>query len=308
MLRYQPISNIQQEIFDCCDPDTNDNNTPSGDCCYDAWKNDLDQVTADWKTAKNCADHKQKEYEYTYAWYQKIKVWCDDWTSTDENADALCRQLELFILHLEKICKVTAKTGEALEILFCMAKDLYIRLDKLKAEYDELNQCISCMKRPELAPGTGIIKYLEEYGKKLDALIATRDDLIGKIIAALELAYAMDEDLCKDFGLEQVLSYWKSVFNCGSCSNDEEDCKNQGQIKDSHSGTKCCEFHPAISFPLDDDSYYKELHQECTDLKQKTEKLKEERDKANEKRDALQACKESLETALAQVDPKNKNK
>jgi hypothetical protein len=305
MLKYKPIDNIQQEIFDCCHPD-NDDNTPTGECCYDTWKADLDQVTADWKIAKNCASHKQKEYDYTYAWYQRIKIWCDDWTTTDENADALCRQLELFILHLEKICKVTCKTGEALEILFCMAKDLYMRLDKLKAEYDELTQCINCMKSPELAPGTGIMKYLEEYGKKLDAAIATRNDLIGKIIAALELAYAMDADLCKDFGLEQTLTHWKKVFHCAGC-NDNDNDHNQGQIQGSQSGNHC-KLEPAISFPLDEDVYYKHLHTQCDDLKQKTEALKAERDKANEKRDALQACKESLETALKQVDPKNKTK
>lgn len=308
MLRYQPITNIQQEIFDCCHPDNTSDNPPSGDCCYDAWKNDLNQVTADWKAAKHCADHKQKEYEYTSAWYQKVKIWCDEWTATDENADALCRQLELFILHLEKICKVNEKTDEALEILFCMAKDLYMRVDKLKAEYDELMQCINCLKNPALAPGTGIVKYLEDYGKNLDAIIATSEDLIGKIIVALELGYGLEEDLCDEFGLKHILIYWKKVFHCTGCNNNEGDQQNQKQreIKDSGSGKYHCELHPAICFPLDEDDYYKELHQECTDLKQKTEKLKEERDKANEKRDALQACKESLELAISQVDPNNK--
>lgn len=314
MLSYQPIYDIQQEIFDCCDKGPNDN-TPSGDCCYDTWRKDLEQVTADWKIASTIATHKQTEYDNTYSWYQKIKAWCDSWVTTDEKADTLCRQLELFILHLEKTCQVTGKTGDAVEILFCMAKDLYMRVDKLKSEYDELMNCINCLKSPELAPGTGIVKCLEDYGKKLDAVIATRDDLMLKIIAALELAYAMHTDLCKNYSLKEELMYWKNTFKCegsagGGCSSGEENAQKQGPklIKASGTGMECCELHPSISFPLDDDQYYKWLQQECDEFKQKTENLKQQRDKANEKRDSLQACKDSLEAAIKEVDPKNKCK
>lgn len=316
MLSYQPIYDVQQEIFDCCDKGPKDGN-PSGDCCYDNWKQDLDQVTADWKIASTIATHKQADYDNTYAWYQKLKQWSESWVTTDEKADTLCRQLELFILHLEKICKVTGKTGEAIEILFCMAKDLYMRVDVLKAEYDELMQCINCLKSPELAPGTGIVKCLEEYGVKLDAVIATRDDLIPKIITALELAYTMHTALCEDYGIKEELMYWKNTFKCegeagGGCGCDENEGggeqqykKNKG-IKESGSGMECCEMHPTITFPLDDDPYYKWLQQETEEFKQKTETAKQQRDKANEKRDALQACKESLEAAIKEVDPKTK--
>jgi len=309
MLSYQPISDIQQDIYDCCEKNPDDM-PPSGDCCYDSWTKDLEKVTADWRIASTIAAHKQKEYEITYSWYQKIKAWCDDWVTTDEKSDALCRQIELFITHLEKICKVTHKTGKAIEILFCMVKDLYMRVDKLKEEYDELMQCINCLKSPDLAPGVGIVKCLEEYGKKLDAVIATRDDMILKIIAALELAYGIHIDLCEEFGLKQVLIYWRNVLHCAGCDESGEGYKHQGKggIKGNNSGIECCDLHPVISFPLDDDPYYKELHQECLDFKEKTEQLKEQRDKANEKRDALQACKDSLETAIKEVDPKTRCK
>jgi FtsZ-binding cell division protein ZapB len=308
MLSYQPISDIQQDIFDCCEKNPGDI-PPSGDCCYDTWKKDLDQVTADWRIASTIAAHKQKHYDNTYAWYQKIKAWCDSWIATDEKADALCRQLELFITHLERICQVTEKTGKAIEILFCMTKDLYMRVDKLKEEYDELMQCINCLKSPDLAPGAGIVKCLEEYGAKLDAVIATRDELILKIITALELAYSMHTDLCEAFGLKQILIYWRNILHCAGCDENSGEYRKQGRgIINSGSGSDCCDLDPVITFPLDNDPYYKSLQQECMDLKAKTDQLKQQLDKANSKRDALQAGKDSLTTAIQQVDPKTRCK
>jgi hypothetical protein len=101
-----------------------------------------------------------------------------------------------------------------------------------------------------------------------------------------------------------------NVLHCAGCDESGEGYKHQGKggIKGNSSGIECCDLHPVISFPLDDDPYYKELHQECIDFKAKTELLKEQRDKANEKRDALQACKDSLETAIKEVDPKTRCK
>jgi prefoldin subunit 5 len=302
MLTYQSIPDIQKDIFDCCDPKPGDTN--GGDCCYDTWKKDLDQVTADWRIANAIAAHKLAAYNNTNAWYQKIKAWCDDWGATDELADALCRQLELFITHLEKICQVTEKTGKAIEILFCMVKDLYQRVDKLKEEYDELMQCINCLKSPDLAPGVGIVKCLEDYGVKLTAVIATRDTMLLSIITALEWADSLHTDLCETYGLKEELIYWRNVLHCAGCT----DRGGNGHTGIGDSKGECCDLHPAISFPIDEDEYFKELQKCCTDTKAKADQLKQQLDKANEKRDALQACKDSLELAIAQVDPKNRCK
>ena len=309
MLSYQTIQDIQQEIFNCCEKNPSDT-PPSGDCCYDTWKQDLDQVIADWKIASTVAAHKQVEYNITSTWYQKIKAWCDDWATTDEKSEALCRQLELFIKHLEKICLVTEKTGKAIEILFCMTKDLYLRVEKLKEEYDELMQCINCLKSPDLAPGVGIVKCLEEYGVKLDAVIATRDTMILSIIAALELADTLHIDICEEYGLKEVLIYWRDILHCEGCDENSEGYKKHGKggIKGGIANIECCELHPLNTFPIDEDPYFKELQKACTDTKIKTDNLKKELDKANEKRDALQACKDSLTTAISQVDPKTRCK
>lgn len=308
MLKYSTLSNIEEDIFDCCKQD-NGGDPPGGDCCNDAWKKDLVEVTADWKEALAIASHKETEYTLAVEWRDKLKAWCADWELTDEKADALCRQLELFILHLEKVCRITDKVNKAIEILFCMIEDLYKRVDRLKIKYDELIQCINCLKRPELAPGTGIMKYIEDYGKKLDAVIATRDSLIGKVVIAIELAYGLHIHICEEYGLKEVLKYWKSKLNCG-CDPVEEEEHEDEHVKvddDKCGGYKHhCHLKPKIRFPLDDDPYYKQLEEDCDKAKEEVEVLKKELDKAKEKRDALQACKEGLENAIAQVETKCK--
>ena len=307
MLVYNKISNYDTEIFDCCDPD-NGNENPGGDCCYDAWVKELVAVTASYKEKNALVTQKQTAYNLAVDWKTKLKAWCDDWEATDEKADALCRQLELFIKHLTKVCKITEKTIDAIEILFCMAEDLYKRTDKLKLKFDQLMVCISCLMRPELAPGVGIMKCIEEYGKKMDAVIAGRDLLLGNIVKALELAMALHINICDEYGLKAVLVYWKEKLNCDNASSENGHTHEYGDRKRtmvaSASEVKNCELEPQISFPLDADSYYTDLQTQCANTKAEVEVLKTELDNAKHERDGLQACKQSLEKAIEEV--KNK--
>jgi hypothetical protein len=306
MLVYNKISNYEDEIFNCCDPD-NGNENPGADCCYDAWVKELVTVTADYKEKNALVTQKQTEYNLAVDWKTKLKAWCDDWETTDEKADALCRQLELFIKHLTKVCKITEKTIDAIEILFCMTEDLYKRVDKLKLKFDQLMVCINCLMRPELAPGVGIMKCIEEYGKKLDAVIAGRDLLLGNIIKALELAMALHINICDEYGLKAELIYWKQKLNCdGSASSDNSNSYGDRKqtLTQTGSGDRICVLEPQISFPLDADGYYIDLTTQCANTKAEVEKLKTELDKAKHERDGLQACKQSLEKAIEEV--KNK--
>jgi hypothetical protein len=298
MLVYNKISNYEEEIFDCC-TDTPDNDTPGSDCCSDAWVKDLAKVSGEYKTVSALVSQKQVEYDLATDWKIKLRAWCDDWEATDEKADALCRQLELFIKHLHRVCKITEKTVHAVKILFCMAEDLYKRTDELKAEYDKLVQCINCLKRPELAPGKGIMKCIEEYGKKLDAVIATRDIVISNIVKVLELTISMHINICDEYGLKGVLKYWKQKFNC------DGDCPDEGGEKGKGEGShECCELEPHVSFPIDQDKYYVSIEQQYADKKNEVEDLKKDLDKLKHKRDGLLSLKQSLEKAIDEV--KNK--
>lgn len=308
MLSYNEISNSDRDIFDCCDQKPN-NNEPIGDCCYESWKGDLVQVTADWKAANAYAINKELEYNLTVEERDRLKAWYADWEATDENADALCRQLELFVLLLQKVCTVTDKTNKAIEILFCMLEDLYIRVDKLKSQYDKLMACINCLKRPELASGVGIMKFLEDYGQKLDAVILTRDTIIPQVISALEIAISIHTNICDQYGLKETIRYWKGKFNCNQSETDQSTGSfSDSKIENSYHSNECCCIEPRISLPIDTDEYYRQLENDYLNTKQKVDQLKKDLDQAKEKRDALLACKQSLENAINEVNPANKCK
>lgn len=307
MLSYNEISNCDRDIFDCCDQKpTNDQ---AGDCCYDAWVGDMVQVTADWKAANAFAINKEIEYLLTVEERDRLKSWYTEWEMTDENADALCRQLELFVLLLQKVCVVTDKTNKAIEILFCMIEDLYIRVDKLKSQYDKLIACINCLKRPELASGIGIMKLLEDYGAKLDAVILSRDILIPQIVSVVEYAYGLHINICEEYGLKETILYWKRKFNCNNCASTEEVTSlSESKIMKSTSSSENCCLEPSISLPIDSNEYYRQLETDYMNRKQEVDLLKKELDAAKEKRDALFACKQSLENAINEVNPANKCK
>ena len=90
-------------------------------------------------------------------------------------------------------------------------------------------------KQTHLAPGTEFkILVLYTMEKSLDAAIATRDNLLQLVCSAIEAAYklyeyiCLNEDQCDedriDYGLYNVLEYWKGIFN-GTISINHGHCK-----------------------------------------------------------------------------------
>ncbi|PWU01782.1 MAG: hypothetical protein C5B52_06685 [Bacteroidetes bacterium] len=308
MLSYNTFEN-PQELLDCCQ----EPNPPGdgGDCCYDTWNTDLTKVTADWKKASAIATCKENEYNNAWSWYTMLKGWCSDWEQADDLADKICRALEIFIKHLDKVCLVTEKTNKAIEILFCMIRDLYLRVDCLKQDYDDLYKCINCLKSPELS-GNGLKTCLDNYGAKLDAVIATRDDLIGKVVIALNLAFDLHDNICDDYGLKSELIYWRNIFHCEGCEEEEQGGnkgkKAGGYHNHDEGGEDNCELKPMITFPIDQDSYFIKLKDHRDDTKTRVYELKKELDKAKSKAAALQACKDSLTSAVQSLDPSGKCK
>jgi hypothetical protein len=285
------------DIFECCDfPHHHPPGT--GDCCFDQWTIDFNDVTAQLKRATAKATHKAKHYAAITEWYGVLKGWRDDWESADQKADALCRNLELFIRHLRRVCKITKKTDTAIDILFCMIKDIFCLVDCLKEKYDDLYKCINCLKDPALASG-GIRSCLDDYGKKLDAVIAQRDAILAKIISVMELAYDLHDGICDDYGLRTTLTFWRRILNCeGQC--DELPCEEEPPCEP---GIECCELEPMMTFPIDQDPYFIELNDLTEAVKIKMHELKHESDEANELQASLQACLDGLNTALKASAP-----
>jgi len=296
MIKYNKHEN-PRSIFDCCDFPKPPYDPGTGDCCYDYWTTDLSDVTNELRCATAIATHKQNEYNYVTDWYTTLRAWCTDWEQADMKADTLCRSLELFIKHLERVCKITKKTAKAIDILFCMIEDLFIRVDCLKEKYDQLIKCISCLKNPALASG-GIITCLTNYGAKLDLVIAQRDLLIGKVILAIEYAYELHDNICDEYGLKSILVYWTNVLNCRG------DAECAPEEKPAHGD--CCQLEPMITFSIDQSTYFKELKALMEEVKVRMHNLKKESDKANEKKSALTACQAGLNKAITASGPSAK--
>lgn len=286
------------DIFECCDHHRQPPPPGTGDCCYDQWKDDWDEVNAQLKWATARAAHKAKHYASVTEWYTVLKGWRDDWEQADHKADALCRNLELFIRHLRRVCKITKKTNTAIDILFCMIKDIFVLVDCLKDRYDDLYKCINCLKEPALNAG-GIRDCLDDYGKKLKAVTDQRDAILGRIITVMEYAYELHDGICDDYGLRNVLTFWRRILNCeGDCDPlpcpEEPPCEPHLVI---------CDLEPVMTFPITADPYFIHLKDLCEDVKKKMNELKKESDKANEEKASLQACLDGLNTALKASGP-----
>ena len=285
------------DIFECCDFPHHPHPPGTGDCCFDQWTTDVNEVTAQLKKATAKATHKAKQYAAITEWYGILKGWRDDWESCDQKADALCRNLELFIRHLRRVCKITKKTDTAIDILFCMIKDIFCLVDCLNEKYEELYKCINCLKDPSLASG-GIRSCLDDYGKKLAVVVGQRDAILAKIISVMEYAYDLHDGICDDFGLRTILTFWRRILNCeGDC--DELPCVEEP----NEPGWDHCKMEPMITFPIDKDHYFIRLKEQTEEVKVKMHELKHESDEANELQASLQACLDGLNTALKASAP-----
>jgi hypothetical protein len=306
MLNYCKIEE-KDNMYKCCDFPPPPHNKKTGDCCYDNWSTDLSKITNELRSATTRAAYKQKEYNYITDWYNTLETWFTDWESADRKVDILCRNLDLFIKHLDRICAITDKTVKAIDILFCMIEDLYFRVDCLKEKWDELNKCIACLKSPDLTPDKGIVACLKAYGTKLDAVIATRDLVITKVISAIEYAYDLHDFICDQYGLKKTLIYWKELLGRkGQTATPELSPEEKSKIE------RCsiepvplqhCELIPVMTFPIHKDHYYLELKAHAEKVKIKMDDLEKDSDKANERKAALQACQDGLNKAMTAAGP-----
>jgi hypothetical protein len=321
---YKPLGDKWDEkIKDCCakpDPEI-----PKGsDCCYDTWTEELKEVNKAYKKAEEEAKQKSAEFSYVSERRDQFKKWYDELTKANELEQAICDQLEILYGQAEKVGKNTQFTVDAIKILFCMVRDYYLQLDLIKEKYDALISCTQCLNNPALASGTGLMKLFEDFGKKLEAAQASRDDLLRTVMAALALAEKIDlniaeddNEACPDYGLLSVVSTWKNTLNCaencgGSSSGEvakKKPMAKQGlQSSSDECATDDCELKPMFYLPICKDTYYSSIKIKYDEDKAEAESLSKELLDLNKKKESLLACKQSLEAAIKEVNPKERCK
>lgn len=299
------------KVKDCCEkkkpgkPD--DPPTGTGDCCYDGWMEEYNEVTAQLNAANNEVTSITNHLNYMKTQRDFWKTWYDELTKTDDAARKICHQLEILIHHLHRIEKNSNLTVKSIRILYCMIRDFYMQLDLLKRKYDALIACIQCISNPALPAGQGIRLLIDDYGKKLDAVIGTRDALFDAFIAAIDLANRLDKNIGHQFGLCTVLQEWKKAFHC------EEHCYG-GHVERPQGERRHHSVHgegqieniglsPILEFPICDSDYYEEIATIYEEDNTLVDELNTELLEVSKERDKFKAWKDGLDAVIKAVDP-----
>jgi hypothetical protein len=322
------------DIFDCCGGGTPDDSGCT-DCCYDNWKDELKKVNQSYSETLEQVEQMKKSLTFITERRNKFRTWLDELLKAEDMARNICHQLEIMATQSDKIWLNADKARSAIEILFCMIRDFYSRVDYIKTRYEELQRCITANNNSSLVKGQGILKCLDDYFVKLEAVIKTRDEIIKMIVEAIKLSNLIRNNIstkenddnykpcepgkpcnCEGtdsyYGFKTIICEWYCSFKCDDecvpCATEgtpQQSAKYSkgGGIKDSNP-TETCELEPTFDFPICNDEYkcrvegmYKADEKTVKEL---SDKLKE----ANKQKESLQACKTSLEKAIAEVDPK----
>lgn len=299
----------KDRIKECCEKEDPDD--PRGcDCCYDTWSEELKEVNTKFSRADEEAKQAAMDLAYISERRNKLKIWYDELTEAHELSQYICDQLELIHDQVEKVTVNTGHAVKAIKILFCMIRDFYMQVDWIKTKYDQIYTCIRCLNDPVLVPGQGIMKCLEEYGKKLDAVIATRDEILKMVMAAIYSAYRINKNLDEEYGLDMVIEEWQITFNCdeecgeggeASCRYDQDDSEEDEEEDEKQNE---CRLVPGLKFPICNDPYYEKIKERYEADKECAAELAKDLNELNKKKESLLACKRSLEAAIKEVDPK----
>lgn len=281
-------TNWSHEIIEkCCKKKPHEEDPPDGDCCSDSWKNELNDVKAKYNTAVEEAAQADASYTLIKERRDQLKLWWDELQKTDDKVKEICHQFEIIACQTKKIHINTKWAVEAIRILYCMIIDFYMQVDGLKVKYDRLRDCINCINHPALSPTHGIVLCIDNYGKQLDLVIGTRDQLIKLLMEIVELANQLWRNVDGEKGLEFVICAWHKEICQEKPKDNTED--------------KWCELKPILTFPISKDPYYEFVKGKLEADEKRVLELNQELLKANKKAASILACKDSLEKAIDKV-------
>jgi hypothetical protein len=311
----------KDRIKECCEEENPED--PRGcDCCYDLWKEELRGVNTKYSEAEEEARLISAELIFITGRRDKLKTWYDELTKANDLSRSICEQLEVMLSQIEKISLNTKHAVRAINLLYCMIRDFYMQIDLIKLKYDQIMNCIRCLNEPALAPGQGVVKCLEDYGKKLEALMNTRDELLKMMMAAIYLAYRINKNIALDFGLYLIIQEWETTLNCAEdCSSSTSggySDKNNRRMKEGYGyeeeyhhkeeEKKGCQLTPVLEFPICNDPYYDSLRNKYEVDKARAAELSKKLIDLNKKKESLLACKQSLTAAIQETAPRTRCK
>jgi hypothetical protein len=187
-----------------------------------------------------------------------------------------------------------------------MIRDFYMQLDFLKREYDKLIHCIKCLNNPSLAPGQGIRILIDDYGAKLDIVIATRDALITLVISAIDIANRINKNISHHFGLQTIIKEWKKEFHCEERCEDERRDQHGNANKANKQDEDEIEdagLRPTLHFPICNSWYYREVKERYVEDSIEVDETNSLLLHETKERDKYKAWKDGLDAVMKAVDP-----
>lgn len=343
MLTHHNYSNIasgwdQDTILECCQ--SNKTDQPCTDCCYDSWVTELNKVNPAYNAIVELTAQLQAKFDFITSRRDRYKNWVDELDKAELLAREICYQFRLIAVQSDKIWYNSCQAEKAVEVLYCMIRDIYMQMDELKTLYDSLQSCITRNNDPALGKGQGILKYLDDYKSKLDATVKTRDDVIKNIVIAIQLAALLrngistrdcpddsgqpynpcdpDQESCADmsgttyYGFKTVICEWYNAFACDTpCSDPATNTPSQSAKSYTNQGEKThetdcdtkCELIPTFDFPICNNSFKADVKSWVDEDNITIATLTDKLNDAKMKQQSLLACKNSLDLAIKAVDP-----
>ncbi|HWJ90776.1 MAG TPA: hypothetical protein VNR87_06675 [Flavisolibacter sp.] len=274
------------------------------DCCYDEWSNQLNEKQKEYGTLVENAAQAQASLIFYKGRRDGLKKWLDDLTQLEDYTADICDQFDLIISQVDKICYSAGNTVKAVEILFCMVRDFYSQIDEVKKYYEAVMSCIKKLNSSVLGSG-GVIKCLEMYYEKLDAVIKTREDLVKQVMEAIRLANMLRQDVCSPFGLSYIFQEWQYILKCNVSDSSYVDDKSQGSCSDIDDK---CIIYPQLTFPIGKSKYKSWVQTRFTDDDKAAKDAAALYLSESKKKEAISASINSLKEAVSAVDPKERCK
>jgi hypothetical protein len=239
----------------------------------------------------------------TSEWEAKLKSFWDRIKRTDELADLVRRELDIFGEQICKVCTNAECTVEAIKLLYFDLLEVYTSIIMLKENLDGdplcctvgLNDKLDQIEDPGLPKDSGIRKCLADFGAKLDVVLGLQNDAFKKVLEALKCAYLLLEYICEENdGLKRDIEELTDCFG-GVITDDEvAPCEPTPGLP-----VRCClDFDNLPTFPIKENAYYIDTQAQYEAAKAAKELAQKDMNNERQDYEAVKACYDSLCDAI----------
>ena len=95
-------------------------------------RHELNKVNPAYNAIVELTTQLQNKFDFITSRRDRYKTWVDELNKAELLARDICSQLKLIAVQSDKIWYNTCEAEKAIEILFCMLRDIYMQIDEIK--------------------------------------------------------------------------------------------------------------------------------------------------------------------------------